>query len=88
MTTDREMDGNDLLALLRKMQPNANEREAWLLERLMGALGMVRTLTDKRGSLYRIGGRSAYEVVNEWMEANYGGLKLHWPSDHIEGELK
>ena len=66
---------SEFVAQVRETRPAATEVEVWLLERLIGSLGMVRRLMT-HGS-YMIDGQDGFEVVNEFLLGCYG-WKLHW----------
>ena len=68
----------EFLAQLRETQPEATETEVWLLERLIGAAGMVRRLSTH--GQWMIGGQDAYQVLDEFLMERYG-WKLHWRDD-------
>lgn len=63
------------VAQVREKTPDATEAEIYLLERLIGALGMVRRLMTH--GEYMIERENAYDVVNEFMLKRYG-WKLKW----------
>lgn len=65
----------EFMVQLRETQPRATDSEAWLLERLIGAMGMVRKLMT-HGS-YMVDGRDAYDLLDEFLLARYG-WKLKW----------
>lgn len=65
----------EFVAQVHETQPDATEAEVYLLERLIGALGMVRRLM-KHGE-YMIDGENAYAVIDAFMKKRYGWT-LHW----------
>jgi hypothetical protein len=62
----------EFLAQLREAQPQTTATEAFLLERLIGAMGMVRRLMTHGSYVVGPEHRDAYQLLDEFLLERYG----------------